>query len=258
MFRYFLLSLLCGAAFAQTRPSNPFDKPPADVDAALRSRVTEFYNLHMNGKYRQAEQLVAEDAKDIFYSAGKPDIKEFRIADVLYSDEYKKAKATILAKMPIPFMGAGVKVMDVPFPSYWKLDGDKWCWYVLDDPERMTPFGKINPKTGEMGKNSDGSAAFKPVDLSTIAGAVKADRLSIKMGSPEEKVRFTNSLPGVVTLGLSEKDFPGLIVTLDRTELKNGESAVLTVTPKPGGPKTRMIIGVLVKPTNQAISIEVK
>jgi hypothetical protein len=258
MFRCFFLSFLCGVALAQTQPSNPFDKPPADVDAALRSRVTEFYNLHMAGKYRQAEQLVAEDAKDTFYSAGKPDIKEFRLTDVSYSDEYKKAKVTVVAKMPMTFMGTGMKVMEAPFPSYWKIDGDKWCWYIPNDPERMTPFGKINPKTGEMGKNSDGSAAFKPVDLSTIAVAVKADRLSIKMGSPEEKVKLTNTLPGSVTLALSEKSFSGLAVTLDRMELQNGESAVLTVTPKPEGPRTRLTIGVLVKPTNQVISIEVK
>ena len=45
---------------------------------------------------------------------------------------------------------------------------------------------------------------------------------------------------------------------LDKTELKTGESAVLTVTAKPKEQKTRMMIGVLVKPTNQVIQIEVK
>jgi hypothetical protein len=257
MSKVYVLPFLCGIVFAQTT-QNPFDKPPADVDGALRARVTEYYDLHVAGKYRQAEQLVAEESKDTFYSSGKPDIKEFRLGEISYSEEYKKAKVTVVAKTPMAFMGSGVKTMTLPFPSYWKVEQGKWCWYVPNDPERMTPFGKINPKTGEMAKNSEPSSLFKPVDLATVSGAVKADRLSIKMGAPEEKVTLTNSLPGVVMLGLSEKVFPGVDVKLDKTELKTGESAVLTVTAKPSERKTRLMIGVVVKPTNQVIQIEVK
>jgi hypothetical protein len=257
MFRYFVPFLLCGLAFSQAS-QNPFDKPPADVDAALRTRANEFYNLHVSGKFRQAEQFVADDTKDTFYASGKPDIKEFRLSEIAYSDEYKKAKVTVVAKIPMAIMGAGVKVMTFPFPSYWKVENDKWCWYVPNDPNRVTPFGQINPKTAEMAKNSDPSALFKPVDLATVSAAVKADRTQIKLGSPEEKINLVNSLPGTVTLSLSEKEFTGLDVKLDRTELKQGEAAVLTVKPTPEGRKTRLTIGVMVKPTNQLIQIEVK
>jgi hypothetical protein len=257
MFRYFVLSLLCGVALGQTA-QNPFDKPPADVDVALRARANEFYDLHVAGKFRAAEQLVADDTKDAFYASGKPDIKEFRLGEVAYSGDYKKAKVTVVAKIPMAIMGAGVKVMTFPFPSYWKVEKDKWCWYIPNDPNRVTPFGQINPKTAEMAKNSDASALFKPVDLATVGAAVKADRLQIKLGSPEEKVNLVNSLPGKVTLSLSEKTFPGLDVTLDRTELNQGEAAVLTVKPAVEGRKTRLTIGVLVKPANQVIQIEVK
>jgi hypothetical protein len=241
-------------------PKNPFDKPPADVDDALRARVTEFYQDHITEKYRLAEKLVAEESKDGFYAASKPDIKDFKIGDIAYSDGYTKAKITIVAKMMITFMGVGSKMMDVPFPSYWKIDEGKWCWYIFNDPKRMSPFGQINPETTS-GKG-EGSLTFKPVDLSTISAAVKADRVSVKLGGAEEKVILTNSLPGVVKLSLDQKEYPGFEAKLDKAELNGGEKAVLTLIAKSGtGPtpaRTRVMVGVAVQPVNQLVEIEVK
>jgi len=158
--------------------------------------------------------------------------------------------------MMITFMGLGSKLMDVPFPSYWKIDGGKWCWYIFSDPNRMTPFGKINPETTS-GKG-EGSLAFKPMDLSGISNAVKADRNSVTLGSSEEKVILTNSLPGQVTLALDQKDYAGLDVKLDKAELKGGEKAVLTIAGKAGVKRNRIMVGVMAQPVNQLIQIEVK
>lgn len=256
----FSAAFLCVAAFAQTasQPTkNPFDKPPADVDDALRARVKEFYQLHMTGKYRLAEQLVAEDSKDGFYAAGKPDIKDFSIGDIAYSDGYAKAKVTVVAKMLMTFMGmAAAKMMDVPFPSYWKLENGKWCWYIFNDPNRMTPFGKINPQSTSA--TADPSMAFRPVDLSAIATAVKADRTAVKLGDGEEKVIISNSLPGAVTLALDEKKYPGIEAKLDKAELKAGEKAVVTLRATSTSGRSRVMVGVIVQPTNQLIQIEVK
>lgn len=244
---------LVGAAFAQ---QNPFDKPPSDVDDALRARATEFYKDHMTQKYRQAEQLVAEDSKDGFYAASKPDIKDFRIDAIAYSEGYTKAKITIVAKMMITFMGLGSRMMDVPFPSYWKIDGGKWCWYIFNDPNRMTPFGKINPETTS-GKGT-GVEAFKPVDLSSISNAVKVDRNSVTLSGSEQKVILTNGLPGEVKLALDQQEYAGLDVKLDKTELKGGEKAVLVISAKAGSKPTRLQVGILVQPVNQLVQIEVK
>src|SRR5271155_3770113 len=132
-------------AFSQT-PTNPFDKPPADVDDALRARVTEFYKYHVDGKLRLAEKLVAEDAKDDFFAAMKPAIKSFRIDQIAYSDNYTKAKVTMVGSAMVHFMGmAAPQLMDMPFPSFWKIENGKWCFYYYVDPDRMTPFGKQKP-----------------------------------------------------------------------------------------------------------------
>jgi hypothetical protein len=42
---------------------------PREVDQALRTRISEFYQDHGGGKFRQAEALVAAETKDYFYGA---------------------------------------------------------------------------------------------------------------------------------------------------------------------------------------------
>jgi hypothetical protein len=236
---------------------NPFDKPPADVDDALRARATEFYRLHVERKYRQAEQLVAESAKDDFYAAAKQDLKDFRIDQIAYSDHYTKAKITVVGKTMVSFMGmAAPQLMDVPFPSYWKLDGGKWCFYYYVDPEHMTPFGK--QKTPSKDGKSSGPLDFKPVDLSTISQGVKPDRTVVKLGDSDEKVELTNRLPGVVKLTFSEKQYSGLDAKLDKVELMAGETATLTIHPTSPVGRPRTMVGVIVQPSNQLIQVEVR
>ncbi len=72
-----------------------FRKAPPEVDAALRARISKFYQAHVDGKYRLAEPLVAEDTKDFFYQANKPHYLSFGITRIDYSDNFTKAKATI-------------------------------------------------------------------------------------------------------------------------------------------------------------------
>jgi hypothetical protein len=94
--------------------------------------------------------------------------------------------------------------------------------------------------------------------MSTIATGVKADRASVILGAGEEKVTIANSLPGAVSLALDQKDYQGIDVKLDKNELKSGEKAVVTVRAKAAGNRPRIMVGVLVKPTNQLIQFEVK
>src|SRR5579871_2578535 len=66
----------------------PLDKPPQDVDDALRSRIKTFYDYHVTQKYRMAEQLVAEESKDDFYVMSKPELRAFRIGNIEYSENF--------------------------------------------------------------------------------------------------------------------------------------------------------------------------
>src|SRR5271155_3842655 len=88
-----VLILLPFAAFAQTDSA----APPAVIDQALRARVTEFFNDHVEGPagFRKAMDLVAEDTKDYYFSAQKIQFKSFKIDSIKYSDHFTTAIVTL-------------------------------------------------------------------------------------------------------------------------------------------------------------------
>ena len=94
--------------------------------------------------------------------------------------------------------------------------------------------------------------------MSTIASGVKADHATVTLGTGEEKVTIANTLPGPVSLALDQKDYQGIDVKLDKSELKSGEKATVTVRAKAEGSRPHILVGVLVKPTNQLVQFEVK
>src|SRR6516165_6361996 len=114
------LCLLPLIAFAQ--PQSP--QPPPETDQALRARVTEFFQDFVDGKFRDAMNLVAEDTQDEYLSSAKTPMKEFKIRDVKYSgDDFSKADVTLEVKrlwlLPVAALGPGGMdknqlVVDVP------------------------------------------------------------------------------------------------------------------------------------------------
>src|SRR5580704_2339415 len=87
------------------------DKPPQDIDDALRARIKQFYDYHVSRKTRQCEQLIAEESKDDFYVMTKPQLESYRIGNIEYSDHFTKAKAVIVGVVPFLMPMAGPKMM---------------------------------------------------------------------------------------------------------------------------------------------------
>jgi len=251
MFRLLTLSLWVAAGFAQT-PADLFNKPPADVDQALRARMSEFYQDHVDGKFRQAEALVAEDTKDHYYMANKPQYLGFEIQSIAYSDGYTHAKAIVLCEQYVPFPGFQGKSFKIPTPSYWKVVDGQWYWYIDKDQLYQTPFGKMTPGPG---RSSGQLVLPNPEDvLKTLSQQVKADKqaVNLKPGGSDQ-VAITNSGPGVMSLSLNS--IPGVQVTPDHADLKTGETATLTV--RAGSDAKPGVINVRVEPINQVIPIQV-
>ena len=255
MFRFILFAIFATGSFAQNA-GDLFNKPSADVDQALRARITEFYGLHVKGDFRKAEALVAEDARDIYYNSEKTKFLSVEIGRIDYSDNFTRAKATMLCEQYIMLPGFMGKPMKVPIPSTWKLVDGTWYWYVDPESLRMTPFGKITP-----GPARDSGSAPKPMPAipttvpDYIYTQVKADKASVTLKAGEsEQVTITNSAPGAMNISLTGS-VPGVEVKLDRTVLKAGEKAVLTVragdNAKPG------VLSIQVEQTNQVIPIQV-
>ena len=249
-----LLAVLAGAALAQETAADLFNKPPADVDRALRARIDEFYQDHVKGEFRKAEALVAEDTKDYFYSGNKPHYLSFEVVSIKYSDDFHKAEALVKAEQRVLLPGFDGQPMKFPIPSFWKLENGEWYWYV--DKSRMndSPFGHMTP-----GPYPD--QAGKPNGLPAIATSVqqfysmvKVDKNEVKLApGASTEVTISNSSPGPVTLA-ARAATPGIEVHIDQPEVKANDRAVLTIHAGKGAASGSVMVRV--QPTGQIITIK--
>ena len=252
MFRFTLPALFTACLFAQA--GDPFNRPPADVDEALRARIHEFYQFHVKGDFRHAEALVAEDTKDFYYSHNKPQYLSAEISRIDYSDHFTKAKATVLCEQYVMMPGFNDKPLKVPIPSTWKLVDGKWYWYVDPEALRDSPFGKM---TAGQTPSKGGAPALPviPDNADFLLTQVKLDKNTVTLIAGEtETVAISNGAPGVMNISLSAM-LPGVEGKLDHTSLKSGDRATLTLrttgNAKPG------VINVMVEQTGQFLPIQV-
>jgi hypothetical protein len=260
----FLLGFLCAVAAAQ-QPAELFSKAPPAVDAALRVRISKFYQLHVEGKFRQAEALVAEDTKDFFYSANKPRYLSFEISRIDYSDEFRKAKATVIVETIVPVIGFADRPLKVPIPSYWKIENDDWFWYVDQEALNKTPWGTRKTPESGAAPTAPGSGSTPAMPdprqlLQNVATQVKADKSAVRLApGGSDRVTIQNHLPGEVILAIEGAVPEGLKAAIDRPVLKAGEKAVINISAKPDMAASRAPrgVGVRVQPTNQLLSIQV-
>jgi len=257
MLRLILLAIFATGSFAQNA-GDVINKPPADVDQALRARIGEFYDLHVKGEFRKAEAWVAEDTKDLYYSSNKIKYLSFEITRIDYSDNFTRAKATVLCEQPIMLPGFFGRPMKVPTPSTWKLVDGTWYWYVDPESRRMTPFGKMTPGPPRESGTAPASKSIPDIPTTVpdfIYKLVNADKASVTLKAGEsEQVTITNSAPGAMNISLMGS-VPGVEVKLDRTVLNAGEKAVLTVQAGYGAKSG--VLSIQVEQTNQVIPIEV-
>lgn len=260
--------ILCACTlFAQDKPADTGPVPPPEVDAALRARISLFYQAHVDGKFRLADEVVAEDSKDAFFAAAKPRYHSFEIVRINYSDNFTKAEAVVSCKADWFFHGK-VSVVSLPATSTWKVVDGKWYWYVVMSNERKTPFGTMHfdpnqkPSTG-------GPAAPPPVmpgdpkELAQrILQSVQVDKKALMLSSYEPssgEVHIKNGMMGPISLRADINGrFPGLTATLDKTDLKAGESATLKIAcePKDKTPKPKLTAQIYVEPINQVITVQ--
>ncbi len=254
----------CAAAVAQS-PADLFEKAPPDVDQALRARINKFYQFHVDGKFRAADALVAEDSKDFFFAANKPRYLGCEVNKIAYLENFAKAKATVVCQTILPMIGFADKPVAVPLPSLWKVVDGEWYWYVDPDAGRISPFGKM--KSGDGAGSDPGALLRKGPTVPSLWQQVQADQRIITLNPKRNstgQVTITNQMPGSVTLGLEFPQVPGLELKLDRAELKAGQSAILSARSEAGirlpqavAPNSAITIRVVVQPTNQTIPVQV-
>lgn len=247
----------CAVVVAQTKPTDVFEKAPPQIEDPLRESVAKFFNAHIEGKFRQAEEVIAEDSKDFFYNLEKKRYISFEIIRINYSDNY--TKATVVTAVEVDWRSPRIGVMRVkpPMTSLWKQENGKWVWYVVPQKDWDTPWGKMNPGPDDPNKMMQ---LFKGVDVQTVARQVVIDRTEMRLSGYEPssgEAKIANSMPGEIRLRLEAPAVPGLNVKLDKTTLKTGEQARVAVDYKPPTPNPKPAAAILVnvEPTGQVFRI---
>jgi hypothetical protein len=247
------------SAFAQQPATDLFDKAPPAVDEALRARVRQFFQAHVDGRFRLADEVVAEDSKDTYFAMEKSRYISFEIIKISYSESFTKAAVVTALEMDWRSPRIGVMRVKPPMTSQWKLENGQWCWYVEQSKNWDTPFGKMSPGPDPTpGVRVPGG--WKGVELEAVRQGVKVDRRGIRLSSYErstDQITLTNTMPGTVNLGLQIARMAGLSASLDKNELKQGETATLRFDYEPAdkSPKPTLQCYVHVQQTGQNIPV---
>lgn len=250
----FSIFVCFAAALAAQDPGDLFHKPPAEVDQALRARVSEFFELHVKGDFRHAEALVAEDTKDYFYNNNKPRYLSFEISSIKYNDDFTRAQVTTMCEQIVRFPGFPNTPIKVPTPSTWKIEDGKWVWYVDQSQIAASPLGikmTPGPPSADSGRRLPGSVPT----VDQFYAAFKSDKSSVTL-QPDgsDQVEITNSSPGPMTVQLLG-GITGIEAKFDQTTVKSGDKAVLKLHAGEGAKSGTL--QVRIEPVGKIIPIQV-
>ena len=245
---------------------------PPEVDQALRARVTEFLQYHVDGNFRKAYDMVAEDTKDQYFASGKVQIKGFKINDVKFDDTFTKATVTGTISKTFSVAGNDLPVT-VPSTTTWKIENNKWVWYSEVKAAPATPMGLASASpvgAAPPSTQTGGDALPQKFDDKTIAAAaqsilqeVSVDKKVITLAADkpsEERVVFHNGMTGSVQLELTVPEIPGFSAKLEQPIVRAAADVPVVFRYEPGGPAGRrdpISVRLTVQPLNQIFLIRV-
>jgi hypothetical protein len=254
--------LIVLAAAALLPAQNPFRKAPPEIEEALRTRVTEFYTLYQQGKYRQTEPYIAEESRDAYFAASKSRIHGFELKDIRFAEDFQSAEVVVVCATTIALQNSGTKVQ-LPVHSHWKqVDGE---WYALmgrreDQGAVDTPFGKMKLQTPG---GTDTPKLPQPVNPASFAGMYSLSgkrvlKFSANSDQPAtQTITLSNKGPVPLKLRQETQDVDGLEIGSEPLEIKEGETMTVSFTYNPtiGKLKGTRKIEFTVLPINQAFMV---
>jgi hypothetical protein len=249
--------LIPAAGFAQI----PSPAATPEVDQALRARVSEFFQDFVEGKFRLAINLVAEDTQDEYFSSPKAEIKEFKIDGIDYSDNFTKANVRMTVKQVWKLKAEGFMqdtVVDSPMSTTWKIESGKWVFYHQIQPDGwVTPmgpsqgFGKPDG-TGGIPKKLDDAALTTEAERLLGQSSVDKSQVLLDPDKPSTaKVVFHNGVQGSVDVSLvGVPKIPGLSAMLDKQAVSAGQDAIVELSYAPAA-------GQQIPPQSFTLAVEV-
>jgi hypothetical protein len=256
------LSLSC---FAQG-VGDLLNRPPAGVDEAVRQRVTEFYKLQMDGKFRQAESYVCEASRDAYYDMDKTRWRSSEVLRTSYEDDFRTGKIVVVLGTTLNTLQGPIPA-NYPMTSVWKYQEGQWCYYI--DPERaknfQSPFGKMTPGPETRAAGTGGMPTLPNVEdiERQLREGVTIDRSKVTLRGYEPsggRVLISNTLPGTVELELWHLPLEGFQAKLSRTDLAPGEKAMLEFDFKPTDRRLKppLKVEIRVQPGGTVVPVEVE
>ena len=229
MINRFALLLVPALVFAQSTES--------ETEKTLRTRVTEFYQLHVDGNFRKAEPYIAEDTKDYYYSVGKLRFQSFTVGKITVASDAQKAVVEVVGKTE-RLVGGQPVVVDMPMQTNWKIENGQWVWTF--DPKSVcaTPMCGATPSVDPKARIAP------PKDVSQAALQARAQEI-IRQQEPSkldrntvtftigkaatEQVTFTSGSISEVMVGLQGPVVKGFSWQFDHMMVKGHDKAVLTL-----------------------------
>lgn len=242
-------------------------KVPEKVDKALRARATEFFQYHVDGNFRKALDLVADETQDEYFASGKVKLKSFKIEDIKYDDKFDKATVTMTITRDWEFR-MQTNTVTLPMVTTWKIEHGKWVWYHSKQGEWLTPMGPSDYKA--ITRNADGTVTLPKINQDTALAAAQSimqsngvDKLDVYLNSGKpgaDKVVFHNGAAGEVMLEMTPMDpVPGLTYKFDTLKVGASSSATLAFEYKPQEkePPAEALVPFTVIPFNVTYTVKV-
>jgi hypothetical protein len=222
-------------------PAAQVPKVPEKVDKALRARVNEFFQYHVDGTFKNALPLVADETQDEYFNSGKQRLKSFKVDDIKYSDKFDKATVTLTITRDWEIRLQN-NVVTLPMVTTWKVEHGKWVWYHDKQGQWLTPMGPSDYKA--ITKNADGTLNMPKINQDTVAEAARSimnsngvDKLDVRFESGKpgtDQISFHNGAMGEVQLELTPMDpVPGLTYKFDKLNVGAHGTATLSFEYQP-------------------------
>jgi hypothetical protein len=264
-----------GAVFAQGDSS----AAPPEVDQALRANVSEFFQDFIDGKFRKAINLVAEDTQDLYFASPKAEMSKFSIDGITYSDNFTRALVKLTVTRVLHLKAEGfLQDENIPGPmeTDWKIEDGKWVYYEKPKGagQWVTPMGP----SADLAPAAAQAAADRKKKVDDATMMVEAKRILQETGTvtgltPDEvtlspdkpssaQVVFRNGMPGAVSLrveGLS-RDLPGLTAKVLQPNIGPGAQSTveLSFDPSAGKPTMKALtVVVVVSPFDQGFPVKI-
>ncbi len=250
------------AAPAQN-PGDLFTQAPPVVDQALRERVRAFFQAHTDGKFRLADQYVAEDSKDAFFEADKRRCRSFEIIRISYEENFEKAAVVVNCETEMMMPPKGLVTLKMPVVSRWKVVNRDWSWYT--EPRKVvdTPFGKMSAGSSSAGVAPAIPRGPSPEDLGKMVTLDRNTLLFLPDSAGSAEVVINNAMAGQVHVTVASMKGTDLKVEPDRMSINGNGEAKLNIrfnpdSSNPRGGGSSQEIRLMVQPINREFLITVK